>query len=419
MVATLLLVAWLVLAGSPAWAATLESPAHKATLSGLGFISGWKCNAGNITVTINDGGHIPVATGQPRDDTRIACGTTLNGFITQMNWALLGDGEHSIVAYDDGVKFASAVFTVVTAGEPWLPDAAGECVVPDFPAPGENASFAWNTSTQHLELTDVGSHVAAPNPATTGLERFVGLWESEYRHTFEGCTQYPPWTVTWPFTVNTATEFDTSNGLSIVLPSGYIEGSFPTEPEGERTFSISGRFTATTGTGTWFNNFGCGGKWTARKISEDPNDVPPEPELEPEPEPEGDPALHRILGRWRFALESGWEDEWTISTVRGNTASGRTTTGYPVTAKKATGTGYEYQAEWVEPPPPSPITPPPPSSGYTPPPDPDVCVRHLFTLASPAVATGVVLVGQRPQGSYCQQWRNRGDTIGGRLGPAN
>ena len=357
----------LFLAAAPGWTATLESPANGASLSGIGFISGWKCDAGEITVTINDGGHIPVATDQPRADTRIVCGTIHNGFITQMNWALLGTGTHTVVAYDDGVKFASSVFTVVTTGEEYLSDAAGECVVPDFPAPGENASFAWNTSTQHLELTDVGSHVVAPNPATTGLERFVGLWETTYRHTFEGCTHHPPFGNTWPFTVNTATEFDTTSGLSIVLPSGYIEGSFPTEPEGERTFSISGRFTDTTGAGTWFNNFGCGGTWTARKISENPNSVPPEPEPDPihgqcgstrntcragtpndsavadtdthywwictgqhggmssgtcqaaKPPPPPNPAapVRRILGTWRFTLTglSGW-DEWTLSEVQ-------------------------------------------------------------------------------------------------------
>ena len=399
----------------PGWARTLESPAHGATLSGIGFISGWKCDAGEITVTINDGGHIPVATDQPRADTRIVCGTIHNGFITQMNWALLGDGPHQIAAYDDGVKFASATFTVVTTGEPFLSDAAGECVVPDFPAPGENASFAWNTSTQHLELTDVGSHVVAPNPATTGLERFVGLWESTYRYTFEGCTQHPSWTGTWPFTVNTATEIDTSNGLSIVLPTGYIEGSFPTEPNGERVFSISGRFTDTTGAGTWFNNLGCGGTWTARKIADDPFAPVPEPEPDPihgrcgtarntcqagtpndsavadtethyrwictgaqggmssgtcqaakPPPPPDSAALRRILGSWRFVGGDSLPDEWTLTgfstLVSGEpVAVGQTIEGYSVTVSNTSATSsYDYSAYWTEPGPPVPQIPPPP-----------------------------------------------------------
>lgn len=138
---------------TPSWAATLESPAQGATLSGLGFISGWKCDAGEITVTINNGGHIPVATEQPRADVRHICGTVHHGFITQMNWALLGDGTHEIAAYDDGVEFARATFTVATLGEEFVRGASGVCQIQDFPAPGETARFAWNESTQHLELT--------------------------------------------------------------------------------------------------------------------------------------------------------------------------------------------------------------------------------------------------------------------------
>ena len=150
----------------------LESPAHGSSLSGIGFISGWKCDGGTITVTIDGGGHIPVATGQPRADTRPACGTTDNGFITQINWNHMGDGEHTAVAYDDGVKFASATFTVVTTGEEFLSGVEAQCTIPDFPAPGEEARFIWNESTQHLELAEVGESEDTLPPATS----FHGVW---------------------------------------------------------------------------------------------------------------------------------------------------------------------------------------------------------------------------------------------------
>ena len=146
-------------------AGVLESPAHGSSLSGIGFISGWRCNAGNITVTIDGGGHIPVATGQPRADTRPACGTTDNGFITQINWNHVDDGEHTAVAYDDGVRFASATFTVVTTGEEFLSGVEAQCTIPDFPAPGEDAHFIWNESTQHLELATVSD---LSEPVTRG-----------------------------------------------------------------------------------------------------------------------------------------------------------------------------------------------------------------------------------------------------------
>ena len=84
-----LTVAGLLATTAVARAAFLESPAEGATLSGIGFISGWKCNGGNITVTIDDGEPLPVAMGQERDDLRPVCGTIHHGFIAQINWALL------------------------------------------------------------------------------------------------------------------------------------------------------------------------------------------------------------------------------------------------------------------------------------------------------------------------------------------
>ena len=108
-----LALAGLLLGAAVTQAAVLESPARGATLSGLGFISGWKCDASNITVVIDENGeHLSVAMHQERGDLRRVCGGTIrHGFIKQFNWALLGDGEHVVVAYDDGVEFARATFT--------------------------------------------------------------------------------------------------------------------------------------------------------------------------------------------------------------------------------------------------------------------------------------------------------------------
>ena len=100
-------------------AAVLESPAEEATLSGIGFISGWKCNASNITVTIDDGEHLPVAMHQDRADLLIekTCGDTIrHGFIRQINWGYVGDGGHVVVAYDNGMEFDRATFTVGSTG---------------------------------------------------------------------------------------------------------------------------------------------------------------------------------------------------------------------------------------------------------------------------------------------------------------
>ncbi len=184
------------------WSATLESPARGAVLSGLGFISGWKCNASRITVRINGGAAMPVAMRQPRQDTRSACGSTDNGFITQMNWALLGDGRHSIVAYDNGTKFASATFEVTTYDEEFVRGATGTWDVRNFPNRGDSATFTWNESTQHLELSDfdaAGGSTVTPDPPqdptpTSGAGQFLGTWRftnsrttQTYRFRSEAC----------------------------------------------------------------------------------------------------------------------------------------------------------------------------------------------------------------------------------------
>ncbi len=54
------------LAPSLVHAATLEIPGNGAKLSGVGVISGWKCEAeGDLTIVFNDDGkHIPLLYGQ-------------------------------------------------------------------------------------------------------------------------------------------------------------------------------------------------------------------------------------------------------------------------------------------------------------------------------------------------------------------
>ena len=132
----------------------LENPRNGSFYSGIGVISGWKCNAnGPLTVRFNDGDAIPLAYHNERGDTAGVCGDTNNGFVAIMNWANLGDGSHTAVVYDNGVEFARSTFAVATTGEPYVTGAEGECRVPDFPAPGETMSFAWNEATQHLEMS--------------------------------------------------------------------------------------------------------------------------------------------------------------------------------------------------------------------------------------------------------------------------
>jgi len=135
----------------------LEIPSDGADLSGIGVISGWKCEAeGDITIRFNDGDSIPATYGFPRGDTSARCGDDdgNNGFYSFFNWAILGDGQHTAVAYDDDVPFAKSTFKVTTLGEEFVKNANARLRVPNFPSPGEEAWFEWNQATQHLELRE-------------------------------------------------------------------------------------------------------------------------------------------------------------------------------------------------------------------------------------------------------------------------
>ena len=141
---------------SAAHAAILENPTHNALYSGIGIISGWKCeSSGELTVRFNEDDPIPLVYGSRRSDTRSVCGDDDNGFVAIWNWSKLGDGTHTAVVYDDGVEFARSIFDVATTGEEFLRGASAQVWIDEFPAPGERTRFVWNQSTQHLELAEV------------------------------------------------------------------------------------------------------------------------------------------------------------------------------------------------------------------------------------------------------------------------
>ena len=158
------LVSLVVLVAAASWAAVLESPAHGSVVSGLGFVAGWKCDAGRITVTIDDGRHRAVARRQDQPGSRAAgeCGgTTPHGFVLWINWALLGDGEHVVAAHDDGVAFARSTFSVGTTGAAFLQGVIRRTVVDAFPEPGQRTLLEWNESTQHFEIAAVWGEALA------------------------------------------------------------------------------------------------------------------------------------------------------------------------------------------------------------------------------------------------------------------
>ena len=158
---------FVLLAPSLAAAATLGVPGEGTTLSGVGVISGWKCEAvGDLTVRFfADGSPVrvagldtfPLLYGSARPDVRDAgaCPDADVGFVAIWNWGNFDDGAYTAVVYDKGVEFDRNTFTVVTTGERFLEGASARVSVRDFPRTGETATFEWNQSTQHLELVSV------------------------------------------------------------------------------------------------------------------------------------------------------------------------------------------------------------------------------------------------------------------------
>ena len=158
------LIATVIWASSVAQAAILENPSPNSFYSGIGVISGWKCDAGELTVRFDGGEPIPLAYLNERADTAPVCGDTDNGFVSIMNWGNLGDGEHTAVVYDNGVEFDRSVFTVRRFRDAFVRDASITVSAQDFPRQGDTAVFAWSQPTQHLELVDAFETLTENDP---------------------------------------------------------------------------------------------------------------------------------------------------------------------------------------------------------------------------------------------------------------
>lgn len=201
------IIATFLLISSVVNAATLDVPAPNTTLSGIGVIHGWKCEAnGELTIRFDGGEPLPLAYGNVRADTASVCGDTNNGFVSIMNWGNLDDGEHTAMVYDDGVEFDRSVFTVRRFRDAFVTGVSETVYVQDFPHQGENAVFAWNQATQHLELAEAGSH-ARPSASMSSVEKWAeeqvdecyrksdelgGRQLNDYRDDLRACLQHVP-----------------------------------------------------------------------------------------------------------------------------------------------------------------------------------------------------------------------------------
>ena len=124
--------------------------------SGVGVLSGWVCDADQVEIEIGDLVPQVAAYGTERLDTAGVCGDTDNGFGLLFNWNLLGDGEHTVVAYVDDMELGRATVRVTTLGEEFLRGTLGECVVDDFPMPGKTVTLEWQQNSQNFVIVSHG-----------------------------------------------------------------------------------------------------------------------------------------------------------------------------------------------------------------------------------------------------------------------
>ena len=151
----------------------LENPGADSFQSGIGLISGWVCAAAEVEIEVEpetgDPHRLRAAYGTERGDTEETCGDTDNGFGLLFNWNLLGDGEHTVVAYVDEVELDWATVTVTTLGAEFLWGVEGACEVADFPTGGRTVTLAWQESKQNFVLTSGTRPAGATRAGVAGV----------------------------------------------------------------------------------------------------------------------------------------------------------------------------------------------------------------------------------------------------------
>ena len=144
----------------------LENPGPNSFQSGLGVISGWVCDAETVEIELGNLDRQVAAYGTERLDTVDSCGDTNNGFGLLFNWNRLGDGEHTVVAYIDNSELGRATVRVTTVGEgaeeEFLRGVEGECVMDDFPSPGERVTVEWQQNNQNFVIISHDPDTAGP-----------------------------------------------------------------------------------------------------------------------------------------------------------------------------------------------------------------------------------------------------------------
>jgi hypothetical protein len=153
--------AGVVLSTGAAAEGVIENPQPGAIETGITAITGWNCQATQITLSIDGGAPIVAPYGSLRADTSEACGGRINtGFAYLLNYNTLAPGPHTIQAFADGVPFASVTFNAINLGGEFLTGRSGEYWLNNFPEYGKRSRVTWQQSKQNFTITATDTAVA-------------------------------------------------------------------------------------------------------------------------------------------------------------------------------------------------------------------------------------------------------------------
>lgn len=154
-------------------------PNKVVTLSGITVFSGWKCDPGTITFTVDSGAAIDMASGTNRPDTTTVCSNSGdNGYGVLYNVNRFGNGQHVARFYDNGVQFAEATFNVVTLGHEFATGLSGSAHIDGFPATGEGVGIEWVESLQGFQISSYCTGSACPPAALDPRNWGACTWET-------------------------------------------------------------------------------------------------------------------------------------------------------------------------------------------------------------------------------------------------
>lgn len=133
----------------------LENPLDFGYESGISAVTGFHCQAQEITIQFDDYDPVTAASGTSRGDTEEYCGGNSDtGFSLLWNWNILGPGQHTVRALADGVEFDSATIEVNTFGAEFVWGMSLDTDIMDF-RQGKEISLRWQESKQGFVIEDI------------------------------------------------------------------------------------------------------------------------------------------------------------------------------------------------------------------------------------------------------------------------